>query len=118
MMNGTTMAVLAAALAAGPALAAPAVPPQASIPFAANGGIRDFDAIDRNTVYLEARGGQWYRATTAGPCPDLPYAIGIGVDTGPGQTLSRGEALIVEGRRCPIASLVKSGAPPKKQQRR
>ena len=106
---------LAAALSFGPAIAAPRpAEREATIPFATGNGIRDFDAIDRTTVYIEGRGGQWYRARLAGPCPELPYAIGIGVDTGPGGSLSRGDALLVKQERCVIASLVKSGEPPRK----
>lgn len=85
--------------------------PQASIPFADTGNIRDFHAVNDDTVYLQARNRQWYRADLFGPCLGLPYALGIGVDARPTGTLDRFGTIVVEGQRCKIASLTPADSP-------
>ncbi len=85
--------------------------PQASIPFADHGNIRDFHAVNDDTVYLQARNRQWYRADLIGPCMGLPYAIGIGVDARPTGTLDRFGTILVDGERCKIGSLTPSESP-------
>lgn len=108
---------LVAASAAGTAFAAPPEP-QASIPFVSFKAIRTFDAVDRDTVYLQDRQRQWYRADVIGPCFDLPWAHAIGVDTHGSDTVDRYSTLIVDGQRCQLISLVQSGPPPKKVKRK
>ena len=109
-------------LAAGAALAAPAAgkprpaPPitgeETQIPFAhLRGGIRNFHADDRDTVYLQDRRRDWYKAEVAGACTGLPWATRIGIDTRFGLTFQRGSSLIVEGDRCMVTSLVRSEKP-------
>lgn len=85
--------------------------PQASIPFADHGGVRDFHAVSDREVYLQARNRQWYRADLIGPCFGLPYAFGIGIDARPTGTLERFGTIIVDGDRCKIASLTPSAPP-------
>lgn len=85
---------------------------EASVPFA-NRRIRSFRSLDPHSVYLRVSANRWYLARTATFCRELPYAIGIGVDT-VGSTLDRFSTLIVAGERCPLTSLVRSGPPPKK----
>ena len=88
-----------------------ALGPQAKIPFVQYDNIRDFDAVDDETVYLQAQNRQWYRADLIGPCIGLEFATGIGVDARPSGTLDRFSTLIVDGQRCQISSLSPSESP-------
>lgn len=114
-MMKTLALIGAASLAAlAPSRAEPPAAPEASIPFVNHGGIRTFDAVGNDTLYIQDAHGRWYRADLMGYCPDLPYALSIGFDTRGPDTLDRYSTLIVSGQRCPIKSLVESGPPPKK----
>ena len=123
------MKKLILALAAGAVLAAPAASKpkdapaitgeEAEIPFAhLRGGIRSFHADDRDTVYLQDRRRNWYKAEVAGACIGLPWAMRIGIDTRFGSTFQRGSSLIVEGDRCMVTSLVRSEKPVRRASRR
>ena len=112
----TTLLAAAALSAAAPAAAeapqAPVASAEASVPFA-NQRIRSFRALDPHSVYIRVNANRWYLARTATFCRELPYALAIGVDTF-GSTLDRFSTLIVDGERCPLTSLVRSGPPPGK----
>jgi hypothetical protein len=119
-------AAATAALLAVPAAAAPAtgrshpaaeLGTEASIPFVNHRGVRNFRAVDRDVVYLQDAQRRWYKASLAGPCIELPFAQAIAVDTKGGFSLDRFGAIVVRGERCPLLSLVKSEAPPKKQRK-
>ena len=73
-----------------------------------------FDADGEEAVYLQDRHLNWYHATLIGACRDLPWAMGIGIDTRGSASFDRFSVLIVGNDRCPIQSLVRSGPPPKK----
>ncbi|MDF7777603.1 DUF6491 family protein [Sphingomonas sp. AOB5] len=115
-------AIIPALLAAGAASAqtpGPKSGQQAEILFASHGGIRTFTP-DRNGqgVYLQDRRSNWYYASLAGPCMDLPYALRIGYRTfGGSSSLSRGDTIIAGNEQCRIMSLVHSGPPPKKERK-
>jgi hypothetical protein len=108
--------LIAAAAPPAASAAAPQAPPepQASIPFVNYDSIRTFKVVGRDTVYLQDRRRRWYRADLMGICPRLQFERAIGVETWGTNSLDRYGALIVEGRRCRIESLVRSGPPPKK----
>ena len=112
----------AASLAGGAAFAEPAPVPaveqEARIPFLHISRFRTFRAVDRETLYIENRRNQWYRVSLLGHCPGLPYTMTIGVDTRGSQTLDRFSTLLVDGDRCAIRSVVRSGPPPPRQRRR
>ncbi len=116
------LAAAAGALAgAAPAAADPPrvdVAEEARIPFLHIGRIRTFRAIDQDTLYVRAQRRQWYRLETMGPCPNLPWAHVIGVDTHSGTTVDRFSTLLVEGDRCALRSVVRSGEPPRRARRR
>lgn len=109
----------AAAAVAAPALAEPAArPAEASIPFADHRhAIRDFEAPDDETVYLQDRRRDWYRAEV-GHCDGLKWAQALGYDTRGSLSLDSFGAILVEGRRCPILSLTRSDGPPRKAKRK
>jgi hypothetical protein len=121
-MNRTALAFAAAAALASPAAAE--APPaaesveEARIPFLHIGRMRSFRAIDRHTLYIQARRREWYRVTTFGSCLNLPWAHVIGVDTHGSPVFDRTSVLIVDGERCTIRSVVRSGEPPSRSERR
>ncbi|MDB5687852.1 MAG: hypothetical protein JWR77_2441 [Rhizorhabdus sp.] len=105
--------ILAGALLSTAAVAAPALQ-EARIPFADHGAIRNWQADGDSALYLQGDGSQWYHATTMGVCRDLAFAETIGFQAGGIGDFDRFSTLIVRGQRCPVASVVKSGPPPKK----
>ena len=120
-MKMSLLAVAALTVVGAPAAAQPAAARaevEARIPFLHIGRVRTFRATDQDTVYIQAQRRQWYRVTTMGPCPNLPWARVIGVDTHGGSTLDRSSTLLVDGDRCPIQSVVRSGEPPRRERRR
>ena len=110
--------LLALGLAATPALAQDAQQheqveeKQASIAFVSHGGIRDWQADGRETLYIQDRSRDWYKATLMSPSHELPFAWAIGFDTGPIDRLDRFSSVVVDGFRYPLQSLVKIDGPP------
>lgn len=125
-MNRILLALgaLASLAAAAPAAAAAEQPEpvdvaqEARVPFLHIGRMRTFRAIDQDTVYVRAQRREWYRVTTMGPCPNLPWARFIGVDTHGSAVFDRFSTLIVDGDRCAVSSVVRSGEPPRRERRR
>jgi hypothetical protein len=115
-MKAMLFAALAALTVASGAQAA-ALPPQASIPFVNHGGIRDWHAVDTETLYVQDAHRRWYRADLLGPCFDLPFALGIGFETRGIDRFDRFSAIRVGRDRCPVSSLTPSDAPPAKRAR-
>lgn len=107
-----------ALLAATPGIAQAAARDDASIPFVGFGGIRNWTATDDSTVYLQTSNDQWYEAELAGPCVGLPFAFGIGVDTRGSDRFDNFSSVIVDGQRCPVASVTKVAGPPALEARR
>jgi hypothetical protein len=113
--------LLAAALVGSAACAQPPVPAaasaEASIPFVRFGGIRNWEERGDDVVYLQDQNLHWYRVQLYGGCPELSFATAIGIDTRGSPTFDRFSAIRVGGDLCNIASVTRSGPPPKKQRR-
>jgi len=114
--------LIALGLATSPAVATGDEPePQASaearIPFVNNGGIRDWRAEGRDTLYVQDRLRRWYKATLMHPATGLPFAQAIGFETRGIDSFDRFSTVVVDGQRIPVQSLVRVEAPPTKQQR-
>lgn len=90
---------------------------ETSLPFANQGGVRDWQADGDSKIYVQDASGKWYLATLAVPAPDLPFATKIGFETKGADRLDRFGVLIVQGARYPLSSLVQSGPPPAKPKR-
>jgi hypothetical protein len=88
---------------------------EASIPFVDSGGIRDWHAEGRDTLYIQDRHRNWYKATLMMPSHELPFAWAIGFETGPIDRLDRFSNVVVEGRSYPLASLVEVEGPPQRK---
>ena len=115
--------LIAAGLAAVALMAFTSVPASAqgaaetSMPFANQGGVRDWQADGDSKIYVQDASGKWYLATLSVAAPDLPFATKIGFETKGTDTLDRFGVLIVQGARYPLSSLVQSGPPPAKPKR-
>lgn len=90
---------------------------EASIPFVNHGGIYSWQAIDRNTLYIQDRHRNWYKATLFSPCFDLPYAEAIGFRTMGIDRFDRFSSVLVRGDQCQVQSLVTSAPPPSKHRK-
>jgi hypothetical protein len=90
---------------------------EASIPFAARGGIRDWAADGERGLWVQAVNRNWYYAQFMGRCVGLGFATALGFDTGAQSVFDRWSAVIVPGySRCTLASLTPSeGPPPRKR---
>lgn len=112
-------AAAALSLAAGAAPARAAHPTaagrEATIPFVDLGGVRDWRADGTRGVWIQDAHRQWYHASLMQPAFDLPFAEHIGFATGPVPTLDRFSSIVVHGQSYPLASLVKSDAPPSRR---
>jgi hypothetical protein len=99
---------------ASSAAAAPAPVPEAQIPFAKR-NIWNWQVVDDQTVLIQDQSRRWYKATLFSHCINLPFADRIAFDSNPGGTFDKFSAILVRGQRCPLSSLVKTTAPPKRQ---
>jgi len=104
-IGGCALWLLAAPLGA----AEPA--PEASIPFANSGGVRDWVVENDRNLLLQDRQGQWYRARLLSPAPSLAYSSSLRFATGPSGTLEKLDSVIVRGQKFPIVSLTRIDPP-------
>ena len=122
-MNKLIIALAAAAALAAPAASKPRPAPpitgeEVEIPFAnLRDGIRSFHADDYDTVYLQDRSRDWFKAELAGACIALPWANRIAYEIRGTSSFERGSVLIVEGDRCIVQSLVRSEKPDRRATR-
>ena len=104
------MALLAAAgtaAVAGP-VKTPVTGREASIPFAALGGIDDWRANGDRGLWIRGRSHRWYYAELLGSCSGLGFRDRIGFVIEPYGSFDRFSSIVVEGRICPIKSLRES----------
>ena len=89
-----------------------------SIAFANNGGVRDWRAEDRDTIYFQDRQRRWYRAELMAPASDLPFTQFIGIDSDPGDRLDKFSTIYIRGQRYALKSFerIDGNPPPKKKQ--
>lgn len=100
------------AVEAGEAAAAKQAAAEVAIPFVNQGGVRDWQAVGDDKLYIRSAQGKWYLATLAMAAPDLPFATAIGFETRGVDRLDRFGAVVVAGTRYPLTSLVESAPPP------
>lgn len=119
MTRFATHLVIAGVAAMGLASAATAAAtrqPEARIAF--RGSIEDFRDDGSDGIYIQDVHRQWYYGTFMAPCHELPFANSIGIEDRGTSGLDRFGTILVRGAahvdRCTLASLVKSGPPPKK----
>jgi len=84
------------------------------IPFVNSISNIEWKAASDDSLYLRGGNGDWYFVRTANRCSRLLVARGIGFQTSALGQLDRHGAIMVQGARCPVASIVRSDGPPKK----
>ena len=88
-----------------------AQPNESYVPNVRSEGIEAWAADGEHGVYILSRTGQWYYALMANRCRRLRSAVSISFDAQGPDRLDRNGAVIVDGWRCPIASVVRSETP-------
>ena len=111
MKTISILSMLAALGACAPTQLAPLTAGDTAIPFAANGGIRDWYAAGEKAIYLRDRTGRWYLATFNGLCPNLSAAQTIQFKTDASGSFDRFSSIITEYGHCQVGSVVASAAP-------
>ena len=84
------------------------------IPFVNSMSNIEWKAASDDSLYLRGPKGDWYFVRTTNRCSRLLVARGIGFHASAGGQLDRHSAIMVQGVRCPVASIVRSEGPPKK----
>ena len=98
-----------------PAPAAASKPaPEATIQFANQGGIWDWDVVDTSTLLIQDRSRRWYKAKLLGNCYDMPFEQKIGFESNPNGSFDKFSAILTRQQRCPLISLTRTDAPAKK----
>jgi hypothetical protein len=111
----TRIAAAAAAIFAGAAGAAPPeTGAETAIPFISSLSSIEWKAAGSYAAYIRGGRGEWYLVRTSNRCTRLRAATAIGFETSALNQLDRHGALLVQGQRCPVASVTRSGPPPKK----
>jgi hypothetical protein len=111
-MNWMAAACGAILLAAAGGAFAATTAANASIPFANNGGIRDWEADRDNGLWVQDIHRKWYYAKLMGPCIGLNFAQTIGFDTHPLGRFDKFSAIVVPGSgKCFVQSFAASDAP-------
>lgn len=72
----------------------------AVIHFANQGGIKNWTAIDSDTLQIQARNNQWYEAEMFSDCYGLTFANGIGFVTEHNGDLDKYSSVLVRGEEC------------------
>ncbi|HSG34590.1 MAG TPA: DUF6491 family protein [Sphingomonadaceae bacterium] len=89
------------------------------IAFADHGGVRNWYAEDRDTIYFQDRRKNWYKAELLVPSHDLPYVLTIGIDTNRGSRLDKWGEILVKGRSYSFKSFERiEGEPPGKRDKK
>ncbi|WP_337828587.1 DUF6491 family protein [Pseudonocardia sp. TMWB2A] len=90
---------------------------EASIPFANHRGVRNFEPDGDDGIWLQDMRDRWYYGKIIGPCTGLNFATAIGYETRGTSSLDKFSAILVDGQKCQLESLVTSDKPPSKKQR-
>lgn len=113
----TALAVPAAAQDAKPTHSWPQLGVEASIPFANHRGIDNFQPDGDEGIWLQDIRDRWYYGKIIGPCNGLNFATAIGYETRGTSSFDKFSAILVEGQRCQLETLVTSDKPPSKKER-
>jgi hypothetical protein len=111
----TTLTLITAGVAAA---AAPAFAKERNgetvIPFMSSLSAVEWKAASDDSLYLRGPRGEWYFIRTMNRCSRLRSSPGIGFQTSALGQLDRHGAIVVQGVRCPVESIVRSDGPPGK----
>lgn len=90
---------------------------EASIPFANHRGIDNFETDGDDGIWLQDIRDRWYYGKIIGPCIGLNFATAIGYETRGTSSFDKFGAILVDGQKCQLESLVTSNKPPSKKER-
>ncbi|HEX6375812.1 MAG TPA: DUF6491 family protein [Allosphingosinicella sp.] len=113
MRNRLILALLGLA-AGGAAAAAEKASSETVIPFLSSLNAVEWKAASDDSLYVRGGNGDWYFVRTTNRCTRLRAANAIGFQTSALNQLDRHGAILVQGVRCPVASILRSGEPPKR----
>jgi Family of unknown function (DUF6491) len=108
---GAILSMLACAASAVDPTTAPV--PEAQIPFAKN-AIWSWQVVDDKTVLIQTNSREWYKATLFGVCFNLSFANIVGFKANANGNFDKFSSIQLRDQTCPLASLVKTTAPPTK----
>jgi hypothetical protein len=100
--------------AAAAAASAAKSPGETVIPFINSISNLEWKAASDDSFYVRGGNGDWYFVRTTNRCTRLGAAHAIGFQTSALGQLDRHGAVLVQGQRCPVASIERSEGPPKK----
>jgi hypothetical protein len=107
------LALLPALIAAAGAVSPATTAKETVIPFVASQGVLDWQAAaSDDALYVRGYDGRWYFVRTMGPCPRVRDALSLGFATSALGQLDRHGAILAQGWRCPVDSVVVAAAPP------
>lgn len=92
-------------------------PAETVIPFVSSIRAIEWKAASDDSLYVRGGKGEWYFVRTSNRCTRLLAARAIGFQTSAADQLDRHGAILVQGVRCPVASITASGEPPKKSRK-
>lgn len=115
-MRATFTLILAGLAAAAPVSAEP-VAGETVIPFMSSLNAVEWKAASDDSLYLRGPRGDWYFIRTTNRCSRLRSSPGIGFQTSALDQLDRHGAILVQGVRCPVQSIVRSEGPPRKSRK-
>jgi hypothetical protein len=74
--------------------------PRTVMNFADFGGVKNWKAAPDDTLLIEGRKGDWYRASFWGPCHNLKFTETIAFVTEPTGELDKYSSILADGERC------------------
>lgn len=123
MKNAIALSLAALLLPLSAAADEPAKPPralgvEASITFPSDMTIKTWQADGEDGLWVQDRKGDWYYGAFFGPCRNLDFALGIGIDNRGTSQLDKYAAIRVGRERCQLMSFVTSAPPPTKAEQK
>ena len=108
------LTVCALAAVAGCATAEPSRPAgETAIPYVSSSRVIEWRVVADNALYIRGSNGDWYFVRTSNRCTRLHAATSLGFVTSALDQLDRFGAILAQGQRCPVASVVRAAPPPK-----
>lgn len=115
--SAIAVAALLAASGCATASAVEDVPGETAIPFISSLNSVEWKRLNNRAVYVRGGNGDWYLVRTTNRCTRLASSSALGFETSALNQLDRFGALLVQGQRCPVASVTRSEPPPRKTRR-
>lgn len=109
---------LSAAAADEPAPASRALGVESGITFPNDATIKTWRADGEDGIWVQDRKGDWFYGKFFGPCRNLDFALGIGIDNRGTSQLDKFAAIRVGRERCQLMSFVTSAPPPTKAEQK